>query len=353
MIGLAGILLSMPHQESFQMKEAAANEWGFVSVRGDAFDRQEVGDREVLTLRLKGKAITEVVPSWTGRALNGSRFVVTIQPEIVGARAYQLGVWSEGDHALGGRTSINEQDDAFGRVSTDTLTLKQPTDAVTVRVEMIPSMDGTKPRLDRFSAVFSPVSTPKEARQALWGKTLDVPIRAQMNYENGNVLCSPTSVSMILSYWARRMETPAIDEDVPGVRAGVYDPGWSGTGNWIFNTAFAGTRLGMTGYVSRLSGVSDLEALIGAGVPVATSVSYGMLKGGEKEVNDGHLVVVVGFDENGKPVFNDPGRNIVRLTYERADFERAWSSSGRTVYLIHPKGWRMPGPGPWIYEGTE
>ena len=173
-----------------------------------------------------------------------------------------------------------------------------------------------------------------------------------MSYPGGNVLCSPTVVSMLLAFWAKELRHPELDRDVPEVQQGVFDPNWPGTGNWPFNTAFAGTVPGMRAYVARLTDISELEAWIASGKPVATSVSYDLLRGkGKKGASDGHLVVLVGFDEHGDPVFNDPGRSTeVRQTYKRADFDAAWATSGRTVYLIYPKFGLVPEDpfGHWI-----
>lgn len=165
-----------------------------------------------------------------------------------------------------------------------------------------------------------------------------------MSYENGNVICSPAATSMLLAHWAEADNRPEFDRDVPEVVAGVYDWAYKGTGNWIFNTAFAGALPGMKGQVLRLNDLYDLETLIEFGFPVACSVSYALLKGKDAvEPNDGHLVVLVGFTARGDPVFNDPGRSVeVRQIYKREAFLRAWSTSGRTVYLIHPESRQRP-----------
>ena len=130
---------------------------------------------------------------------------------------------------------------------------------------------------------------------------------------------------------------------VPEAAQAVHDPNWPGTGNWPFNTAFAGSFKGMRGYVSQLTDVSELEDWIEAGIPIATSVSYNRLKGLNKS-GSGHLIVCVGFAENGDIEANDPGTKLsnVRRTFSRDLFRQAWAESGNTVYIIHPENATIP-----------
>ena len=172
----------------------------------------------------------------------------------------------------------------------------------------------------------------------------DVPQRAQDDYPNGGVLCSPTSVSMVLAFYAQKLHRPELDQDVPQVSDGVWDTVYKGAGNWPFNTAFAGAFDGMFAYVARFNRIRDIQAWTENGFPVICSVSYDMLRGkplGPTE--QGHLVVLVGFTKDGDPVVNDPAsKGAVRQTYKRSDFLNAWNYSHRTVYLIYPEGVRTP-----------
>lgn len=222
--------------------------------------------------------------------------------------------------------------------------MKQPGGKLSVWFEYS-STERVSPRIDFASVVFSTSTSAAEDKpyKKAWGKIVDAPQRCQGDYPNGGVLCSPTSVSMILAHWSNVRGETALDSDVPEVAEGVYDVAWKGTGNWPFNVAFAGSKPGMVGYVTRLRSLNDLERWTEKGIPLACSVSYAMLKGGpNREDNDGHLVLLLGFDQDGNPVFNDPGRKAVRLTYKRSDFQRAWESSGRTVYVVYPRSVAPP-----------
>jgi hypothetical protein len=149
---------------------------------------------------------------------------------------------------------------------------------------------------------------------------------------------------MVLGYWAKVLNRPKLDHDVPLVAKAVFDPQWPGTGNWPFNTAFAGSLRGLRAYVTRLSDVSELEDWIAKGMPVIISVSYDTLRGlADRRPSDGHLVVCVGFTESGDVVVNDPGTaKEIRRTFLRQNLVAAWAASRNTVYLIHPLSFPPP-----------
>jgi len=238
------------------------------------------------------------------------------------------------------RSSVANQDDSWATVNTDTLHLKQPADTIQIRLTTQDFSD-----LNLLTGSFATANlfaTPRPSDTSAWGVLLDAPKRYQNRYPNGGVICSATSTSMLLGYWSQRLGIPSLDNDVPDVVASVYDEGWKGTGNWPFNTAYAGSLPGMTGYVSRLRDIRDLESLIAAGFPVACSVSYNLLKGKPRGSDDGHLVVLVGFTADGDPIFNDPASHEVHTTFKRADFELGWEDSSHTVYLIYPTDVKLP-----------
>ena len=261
---------------------------------------------------------------------------------------YRIGTWTY-DLVRGIRETVNGQRDGDGTVSTDTLSLREPAQSVDVRLTLRTVADGALPRLKFLTVAFSPVdvvANDSASPSAAWGKTISVFKRCQGNYPRGGGLCSATSSSMLRNYWAGRLGRPEIDEDVPFVESAVWDKVYQGTGNWPFNTAFLGAVPGLVSYVSRLNSIADLEGWIAAGYPLACSVSYDMVRGRPlSPTEQGHLMVLVGFSATGDPVFNDPARHeLETTTYRRADFERAWMYSNRTVYLVYPEGAAVPTP---------
>ena len=323
------------------------------SIRGSQFSvvhagtSQETWEAEVTT----PAPCDEVIASWKLDDRNFTGIEIFIHPKLDRAGTYSMGKYEVG----GVRTSVNHQKDEVARVATDTLMLK--TSAMSFHVSIKPKSGplGTKPRLESLwlSLVDSKaVHVPRDPVKAAWGKVLEPPRLAQMNYPNGDKLCSPTAVAMLLGYWSSVLKKPNVAADVMQVVRGVYDPGWHGTGNWPFNMAFAASKPGMLGYVTRMRDLRDLEQWTSTGMPVACSVNHSYLRGKLPSKSDeGHLVVLVGFTPAGDPVFNDPGRNVVRMIYKRADFERAWATSGRTVYLVYPQNFAVPAdPGPWDHN---
>lgn len=290
----------------------------------------------------------ELVASWNAETPAGSGLRIEARPLAEGraTRFRVLGLWSS-DPARHPRESVRGQQDEDGEVLTDTLALKRPWPRAQLRCTLVKGENGVAPRLTWIGV--SVIQTraappPLPPTRAAWGKTLPVPERSQVSYPGGETAwCSPTCVSMVLAYWAGQLGRPELDRDVPEVVQGVQDPVWGGTGNWPFNTAFAGALPRMRAYVARLTDISELEDWVLAGVPVVVSLSYDILRGKpQREAGDGHLVVCVGFTAEGDPVVNDPGTRLnVRKTFPRANLAAAWAHSHQTVYIVLPRE-RLP-----------
>ena len=303
-------------------------------------------------------AITRAVPSWDVETPPGSWVEVFLRAQLPGGRLtkwYSAGVWAA-DRSTVARHSVKDQGDDDATMATDTLVVgegKPPAEALQVKVRFMSARPDAIPSL-RMAALAVSTAPPKRGANppppapgdpARWGKVLDVQGCTQRYPDGGAGWCSPTSMSMIVGYWAK--DAGPCEAKVRAAVDGVYDWVYEGHGNWPFNTAYAATR-GLEASVARFRSLADAEPWIAAGVPVGMSYAWnpGQLNGAPVSSSDGHLGVLVGFDANGDPVVNDPaakGEGAVRRTYRRAELENVWvGHSGGTAYLVYPPGWSIP-----------
>jgi hypothetical protein len=307
-----------------------------------------------------GFGISRAVGSWDADTPPGSWVELSLRAQLPGGRLtkwYSAGVWAA-DGSTVARHSVKDQGDDDATVVTDTLVIpdgKPAAEALQVKARFMSARPDAVPSL-RLAAVAVSTAPPRQPAAApapaaagdpaRWGKILDVPACTQSYPDGGEGWCSPTSMSMIVGYWAH--DTGPCEARVRAAVDGVYDWVYEGHGNWPFNTAYAATR-GLEAYVTRFRSLADAEPWIAAGVPVGMSYAWqpGTLSGAPVRSSDGHLGVLVGFDGNGDPVVNDPaakGEGEVRRTYRRAELENVWvGHSGGTAYLAYPPDW----PTPW------
>ena len=291
----------------------------------------------------------ELIVSWNVPAgVNLTVEARAVYPDYA-TKFYTLGRWSD-DPARAPRESVTNQDDFDGAVLTDTLRVVRPGARVQLRLTV--SGASAIPLPLKFLGLSFCDSRARAAERApnraAWGKTLPVPERIQSGYEGPGGWCSPASLSMVLAYWSRMLDRPELDRAVPDVAAAVNDPVYGGTGNWPFNTAFAGEFPGMRAYVTRLDGIAELEDWLAAGVPVVLSVSSYLTNDRQEGPDNGHLIVCVGFTGNGDVVANDPGVSLengqqIRRVYSRARVREAWQKSKNAVYLVYPETAVSPG----------
>jgi len=301
-----------------------------------------------------GFGIARAVPSWNAETPPGSWVEVSLRAQLPGGkltRWYSAGVWAA-DGSTVARHSVQGQKDDDATMVTDTLVIpdgKPAADALQMKVRLMSARPDAVPSL-RLAAVAVSSAQPKSpaapARgdSARWNKVLDVPACTQSYPDGDSGWCSPTSISMIVAYWAK--DTGPCEPRVRTAVDGVYDWVYEGHGNWPFNTAYAAAR-GLEASVVRLRSLADAEPWIAAGVPVGMSYAWkpGQLTGAPVRSSDGHLGVLVGFDASGNPVVNDPAGkgDAVRRTYQRAELENVWlTHSGGTAYLAYPPGWSTP-----------
>lgn len=261
---------------------------------------------------------------------------------------YTMGLWAV-DATKFPRESIKGQKDSDGRVNTDTLILSNLCEKSQVRITLGSADKNVAAKLNFLGLSFLDSKTeiiPRPPNKKAWGKIIETPERSQNSYPEEQGWCSATSLAMVMMRWSDVLHRPDLHQDVRDCAAGILDQNF-GTGNWPFNTAFAGKFPGMRAYVSRFNDISELEDWVVAGIPVVISAPFHLLERGRKNTGSGHVVTVIGFTDNGDVVINDPATNLekgqkVRHTYKRENVEKAWKTSHNTVYLIYPESAKIP-----------
>lgn len=331
----------------------------------------------------QGFGATQLVASWNARTPEDTWLQVEMRGRTDTGDStswYVMGRWALGDQDII-RTTVSDQEDASGFVSVDTfvansgvtlrgyqlrVTLYRAAGThVSATLDMVGAMTSAIP--DRFTV---PTSPPAGA----WGRELPVPRFSQNIHSGeypqygggGEAWCSPTSTAMVVKYWGRGPSAEDLawvdpsyqDPQVDHAARFTYDKDYDGTGNWPFNTAYAAS-FGLAGHITRLSSLADVERYIRAGIPVITSQSFLASElDGAGYGTAGHLMVIVGFTEDGDVIANDPASSsddAVRNVYQREQFETIWlrtkrhnasggisSGSGGIAYIIAPPWKRLP-----------
>jgi hypothetical protein len=297
------------------------------------------GEVELLSPVTPARPWRELVPTWNAdlAATGWLRAEARAWRGGVATKFYSFGQWSR-DTNHHPRFSVKGQRDADGDVDTDTLQLA--TSAEAFQLSLTFDSATSAGRLKFLGAVLTDPEVsvaPREPLRAVWGRpAVNVPTISQLAYRDGKAWCSPTTITMLLRYWSAKLEIPALTFDVPEVAGGVHDTTWRGTGNWSFNLAYVGALPGMRGVVTRFNDVRELEDWIAWGWPVGVSLCYDRLRAKGPGPN-GHLMICVGFADNGDIILNDPGTRFqMRKAWPRERFTEAWANSRNTVYLVFP-----------------
>jgi hypothetical protein len=134
------------------------------------------------------------------------------------------------------------------------------------------------------------------------------------------------------------MEYRGVAEATARVAGRLYDARHDLYGNWT--RAIQGAySFGVPGYLCRFSGLDQAEELVERGQPLVASIrtTEGTLTGAPYPSTTGHLLVILGFDERGDVIVNDPAAASsagVLRTYARDELEQAWIDNGGVAYVF-------------------
>ena len=171
-------------------------------------------------------------------------------------------------------------------------------------------------------------------------------------------LCSPTSISMLLSYLSnfknknKKRKEINLGKFVPNFADKAHDDCYLDIyGNWPLNIAQAyDSCKGLAAFrIERMNGFSEIYRYLKHKIPVAVSVRGKLKNGLSKGYHNGHFMVVVGWDKEKQlvicidPAFTPKydkklGKKVLALKQHSVnEFLRAWNTSRNLAYVGIPK----------------
>lgn len=285
---------------------------------------------------IKTKEFKDLIASWNGEAVLQSEIELSVQLMQNGkwSRWFSYGKW----WSNGNSGSIKNQIDDIALMDVDLIKVigEQKADGFRYRITLErEDLNIPTPKIRLISVTLNlessdnvEIEIPKD-----WEREIDLPQRSQMIVAKiGNVICSPTSLSMVLEYYGHNEETE-------NVARGVFDYGAEIYGNWSYNVAYAGSK-NFTAYVARFTSIKQIKMMISQGKPIVASIrtkSAEELQGAPQSYPSGHLIAIRGFkvkDGVEYIIVNDPAaldNESVRREYLSEQFLKAWNG---VVYII-------------------
>lgn len=245
---------------------------------------------------------------------------------------FSYGKWTTDGNNTG---SFSGQQDNFARLDIDELVVHSGLgEAVQVKLALTrkhSAIDSPSVR-----SIFATLCTPTnryESTVVTDDFRLDVPTRSQLVVEEiGNIICSPTSLSMVLEYYG-------LDLPTEQVAKGTIDNGTSIYGNWSYNVAYVG-ECGYKSYVHYCDSFDNVLELLKQDIPVIASIitkDVSELDGASQAYPSGHLIVVTGVEKTDDGVMvcvNDPAAKTIENVsrkYKYHQFIKAWK---HLIYVI-------------------
>jgi hypothetical protein len=161
-----------------------------------------------------------------------------------------------------------------------------------------------------------------------------VPAIAQfaLQHEDNGRMCSPVSCAMLIHFLT------GIYQDPINFARKSFDGGLGVYGSWPYNVAhaFACGDGSIHFLVRRMNSFAELHQQLMEGMPIVVSVR-GTLPGALKAFPHGHLMLVIGWDNEAREVLcHDPAAESTEMVFKRyplIDFLRAWERSHRLAIV--------------------
>lgn len=285
----------------------------------------------------------EVVPSWNVIVPRDTGFRVELRlgpgRNAEWTAWYYLGTWGR----AGSSPEKTVRDDD-GEIDIDYFRSTRTFDRLQYRLHFFGRLGAAGPHLRRFAMVCTnalgdralyermhrPVTPPPACR---WQRRLPVPYRSQQDQAESirGSVCSPTSISMVMEYrGVKRLTRHMCDL--------IWDPEYELYGNWARAVQGAFVE-GVPGYVGRFGTWDEVKWMIARDQPIIASIRVppGGLTGSPYRSSAGHLLVVVGFDEKGDVLVNDPAARDAaagQIAYKADEMKAVWLNNGGVGYVL-------------------
>jgi hypothetical protein len=293
---------------------------------------------------------TQLILSWNSQLLPQGHF------KFYGRiRNNQSKVWYEKHHMFSWGKNIHQSYLSIrdGSSSHHYVRLEAPqntkADAFEITVEACDGADVKN--LDLLSVCTSDLTYKKpidgflDLNQCSSVRVMSVPSISQMqlNHPDGPRMCSPTSLTMLIGFCNGALSSQTGLLDPISVAQGCFDSGLGSYGCWPFNVASA--YLLCSGAwrfaVKRLDSATALYGYLSRGLPVVVSIRGPLPTMPDGlTYKDGHLLVIVGWDQERRAVLcHDPAfptKECVEHAYDSASFWNAWARSNFLAYVCEP-----------------
>lgn len=274
----------------------------------------------------------ELVLSWNVKNLGDGQilFLVSIGNDNDMSDFFMMASWKEGNNR-----SFSSASNEFGTKYIDTITNLDPNNnKVILRFVVSPSSNSTI-NINNLT-----VTTKQNNNEVifnennLFNKKLDVPPLQQLSIPNiGNIICSPTSVAMVLNYYENNFTQLEVANSVLDKGASIY-------GNWTFNASYAGSLDNLFARVEYIHNFDTVINYIKNDIPVIFSITTKTveeLEGSIMAFPGGHLIVLIGFEEiDGKwyGIFNDPAEHKDELVERKYSLDQMFKAWRGYTYII-------------------
>lgn len=274
---------------------------------------------------------SSIVGSWNASTGTGSSVELMVRVRVEGSwsQFFSYRPWSRGGVNYTSNTS-----DSIAKIDIDMINILKSKYADAFQIKVFLRRNNTEiasPVLKMFSVALDLRVPSTFVCQEDYYKVIDIPKITQMDEPViGNIICSPTSTTMMLNYLGVNI--------TKGDFARMAKDG-SIYGNWSYNVA-AASELGVKAYVAKIT-MEELKNFIAHGQAVVVSVKSSAsnpLTGAPMQYTSGHLMVVKGFALiNGVEyaVVNDPtdsNVNNVEHYYKVSELNNTWKGYSYIIY---------------------